>query len=169
MIQLRAALLENRRRSCLRFLCAKDTRSNVHHCTSREERDSELSTDGATTLNATPQLSLLEELRELSRWLEQRCRLEDIFKKASDSSRMAKKCPLQNSSLPPFMNRSTKDMRSSVALSHSTAYTSSSVCSQQHSRAEMMWQSDLLQLGGEAKRNALRSRIREAQDAQYLM
>ena len=116
----------------------------------------------------------LEELRELSSWLEQRCRLEDIFKKASISSQRAKKkvLPLRNGGVAAIGNRpDDRDQRSSLTLPSFKPLHSASALRQQHQSKDMTTEvaPPAVVVKRSRKKNALRSRIREAQDAQYLM
>eukprot|EP00946_MAST-07B_sp_MAST-7B-sp1_P001852 g1852.t1 len=92
VIQLRAALQEESTTLLSQISSVQRTLEAMYTTAHREkEKDSELSAGEATTLEGDSTADpTIEELRELSSWLEQRCRLEDIFRKVSDSSKSGK-------------------------------------------------------------------------------
>ena len=114
----------------------------------------------------------IAELKELSGWLEQRYRLEDIFRKASHGSRGATKkiMPLRGDT--QLRSENTTNSFGVQPLSRPPfnyrKATSSSLEFSQKQVLESATAAPLIQKKNR-KKNTLRSRIRDAQDAQYLM
>ena len=126
----------------------------------------------------------LKELRELSERLEQRCRLEDIFAKESNRTRIA---PM---SLPPRSSLSSLTSLSKLTVGGSKgklmqqqrkedSFSSSSLLSTKVKKeveeeeqkkkedGEKMKKKEMMK-GSSKKKSSMRARIQEAQDSQYL-
>ena len=124
----------------------------------------------------------LKELRELSERLEQRCRLEDIFAKESNRTRIA---PM---SLPPRSSLSSLASLSKLTVGGSKgklmqqqrkedSFSSSSLLStkveeeeeeqKKKDDGEKMKKKEMMKRSSK-KKSSMRARIQEAQDSQYL-